>query len=69
MITPADSFMVNNDKFISSGFGDEMMLMNLETGDYIGLNNIMKTGERLLLNFIIKTVGTFMVIHFHLLRF
>jgi hypothetical protein len=40
MITPADTFMVNNDKFISSGFGDEMMLMNLETGDYVGLNTV-----------------------------
>ena len=40
MITPADTFMVNNKKFISSGFGDEMMLMNLETGDYIGLNSV-----------------------------
>ncbi len=40
MITLADSFIVNNNKFISSGFGDEMMLMNLETGDYIGLNPV-----------------------------
>jgi len=40
MITTADTIMINNDKFISSGFGDEMMLMNLETGDYIGLNSV-----------------------------
>ncbi len=40
MITAADTFIVNSEKFISSGFGDEMMLMNLETGDYIGLNTV-----------------------------
>ncbi len=40
MITVADSFIVNNKKFISSGFGDEIMLMNLESGDYIGLNTV-----------------------------
>ena len=40
MLTLADSFIVNTNKFISSGFGDEMMLMNLETGDYIGLNTV-----------------------------
>ncbi len=40
MIAISDSFIVNNNKFISSGFGDEMMLMNLETGDYVGLNTV-----------------------------
>ncbi|MBA3674349.1 MAG: PqqD family protein [Chitinophagaceae bacterium] len=40
MIQITDEFIVNNDKFISSGFGDEIMLMNLETGDYIGLNSV-----------------------------
>ena len=40
MIKVDDLFTVNSDKFISSAFGDEMMLMNLETGDYIGLNEV-----------------------------
>ena len=38
MVTINDSFIINRTKFISSGFGDEIMLMNLETGDYVGLN-------------------------------
>ncbi len=40
MIDITGSFIVNTNKFISSGFGDEMMLMNLETGDYVGLNTV-----------------------------
>lgn len=40
MISIDETFIINNEKFISSGFGDEMMLMNLETGDYIGLNSV-----------------------------
>lgn len=35
-----DRFGVNKDKFLSSVFSDEMMLMNLETGNYIGLNAV-----------------------------
>jgi hypothetical protein len=40
MIGNDECFTVNRDKFISSAFGDEIMLMNLETGDYIGLNTV-----------------------------
>jgi hypothetical protein len=38
MINIDECFTVNRDKFISSALGDEIMLMNLETGNYIGLN-------------------------------
>ena len=31
-------FTINRNKFISSALGDEIMLMNLETGNYVGLN-------------------------------
>ena len=40
MIGLEENVIVNRDKFISSGFGDEMMLMNLETGNYVGLNSV-----------------------------
>ncbi len=40
MITLEEQFIINRDKFISSSFGDEMMLMNLESGDYVGLNKV-----------------------------
>ena len=35
----SDTFYLSNQKkFIASEFGDEMILMNLDTGDYINLN-------------------------------
>ena len=40
MINPDALFRINREKFISSAFVDEMMLMNLETGNYIGLNAV-----------------------------
>jgi hypothetical protein len=40
MINLNETFTVNQDKFISSAFGDEIMLMNLETGDYLALNSV-----------------------------
>ena len=40
MIQPEDRFTANKKKFLSSVFSDEMMLMNLETGNYIGLNAV-----------------------------
>ncbi len=40
MVQPDDHFTVNNKKFLCSAFSDEMMLMNLETGNYLGLNPV-----------------------------
>lgn len=40
MINNQEHFIVNREKFISSAFGDEMMLMNLDTGDYVALNTV-----------------------------
>ena len=40
MIQPEDRFTANKKKFLSSVFSDEMMLMNLETGNYLGLNPV-----------------------------
>jgi hypothetical protein len=40
MINNNDLITVNKEKFISSSFGDEIMLMNLESGDYIALNAV-----------------------------
>lgn len=40
MINPEATFRINREKFISSAFADEMMLMNLETGNYLGLNAV-----------------------------
>ena len=40
MIQSDDRFTTNNKKFLSSVFSDEMMFMNLETGNYLGLNPV-----------------------------
>ena len=40
MIKADTTFRINREKFISSAFVDEMMLMNLETGNYVGLNSV-----------------------------
>ena len=64
MISIEQPFTVNRDKFISSGFGDEIMLMNLETGNYIGLNIVSsdifrlaeeKTSAEEIINSLLKT--------------
>lgn len=63
MIGNDECFTINRDKFISSAFGDEIMLMNLETGDYIGLNTVSadiyklaeeKTSARQIINSLLK---------------
>lgn len=33
-------YTANTNKFIASEFGDEMILMNLESGDYVNLNQV-----------------------------
>ena len=40
MIDLNKHFVPNSDKFISSDLGNEVMLMNLDTGDYIALNSV-----------------------------
>ena len=63
MISLEEPFIINREKFISSGFGDEIMLMNLETGDYVGLNEVSadifklaeeKTTAKPIINFLLK---------------
>lgn len=49
-MTVDDHFIVNTEKFISSNIGDEIILMNLETGNYVALNivsaDIWKQAEK-----------------------
>ncbi len=40
MLNTNDTIIVNNKKFLASELGDEIIMMNFETGDYINLNSV-----------------------------
>jgi len=43
MISDKDTFSRNEEKFLFSNLGDEAVMMDLESGNYIGLNPVAST--------------------------